>query len=63
MALSPNDNVLDCCITAMMQAQTNQIQSVTELKRHLHSQFAIPNSIIDEALLMMADTMRSGLAH
>lgn len=63
MALSTNDNVIDCCITAMMQAKTNQIQSVTELKQHLHSQFAIPNSIIDEALLMMADTMRSGLAH
>lgn len=63
MSLKTNDDVLDCCMSALMQAKTNQVQSVAELKRHLHSQFAIPNSIIDEALLMMADTMRSGSPH
>ena len=63
MSLTTNDNVLDCCMTALMQAKTNQIQSVAELKRHLHSQFAIPNSIIDEALLMLAGGSRNGSGH
>ena len=63
MSLKTNDDVLDCCMSALMQAKTNQVQSVTALKRHLHSQFAIPNSIIDEALLMLAGGSRNGSGH
>lgn len=63
MAAPTNDNILDCCIAAMTQTKVNQAQSVTELKRHLHSQFSIPNSILDEALLMMSQTAHASVAH
>lgn len=63
MLLPTNNTVFDCCANTLIQASANQSQPVTELKQRLHSHYAIPNRIIDEFMLIMADTMHADADH